>query len=41
VLEHTPRNSYKTFAGYATERNYGTTVFSIFIASKSAGTAEG
>src|SRR5205809_1289999 len=38
VLEHTPRNSYKAFAGYATERNYGTTVFSIFIAPKNAGT---
>lgn len=32
VLEHTPRNDYKSFAGYSFERNYGTTVFSFFIA---------
>jgi len=32
VLEHTPRNDYKKFAHYKTERNYGTTIFSIFIA---------
>jgi 16S rRNA (guanine966-N2)-methyltransferase len=31
VLEHTPRNSYKNFPFYKTERNYGTTIFSIFI----------
>lgn len=31
VLEHTPRNDYKTFPFFKTERNYGTTVFSIFI----------
>lgn len=31
VLEHTPRNDYKKFSGYKTERNYGTTIFSIFI----------
>jgi 16S rRNA (guanine(966)-N(2))-methyltransferase RsmD len=31
VLEHTPRNNYKTFEHYRTERNYGTTIFSIFI----------
>ena len=31
VLEHTPRNNYKKFQFYTTERNYGTTVFSIFI----------
>lgn len=30
VLEHTPRNNYKTFDHYRTERNYGTTIFSIF-----------
>lgn len=30
VLEHTPRNDYKTFAGYKMEKNYGTTIFSIF-----------
>jgi len=33
VLEHTPRNNYKKFAQYKTERNYGTTIFSIFINS--------
>ncbi len=32
VLEHTPRNDYKKFTHYKTERNYGTTIFSIFIA---------
>ncbi|HEY9363784.1 MAG TPA: RsmD family RNA methyltransferase [Chitinophagaceae bacterium] len=31
VLEHTPRNEYKTSPFYKTERNYGTTIFSIFI----------
>ena len=31
VLEHTPRNEYKKFEHYRTERNYGTTIFSIFI----------
>jgi 16S rRNA (guanine966-N2)-methyltransferase len=31
VLEHTPRNNYQSYVGYSTERNYGTTVFSIFI----------
>lgn len=33
ILEHTPRNDYKKFLFYATERNYGTTIFSIFIQS--------
>lgn len=33
VLEHTPRNDYKKFPHYKTERNYGTTIFSIFINS--------
>lgn len=31
ILEHTPRNDYKQIAHYVTERNYGTTIFSIFI----------
>ena len=31
VLEHTPRNDYKKSPHYRTERNYGTTIFSIFI----------
>lgn len=34
VLEHTPRNDYKSYPFYTTERNYGTTVFSIFIESR-------
>ncbi|MEO6316219.1 MAG: RsmD family RNA methyltransferase [Chitinophagaceae bacterium] len=32
VLEHTPRNRYEKFEFYKTSRNYGTTIFSIFIA---------
>ena len=31
VLEHTPGNDYKTFPFYKTEKNYGTTVFTIFV----------
>ncbi len=31
VLEHTPRNNYKKFPHFKSERNYGTTIFSIFI----------
>ena len=31
VLEHTPRNDYKNFPHYQTERNYATTIFSVFI----------
>lgn len=31
VLEHTPRNDYKHLPFYKMEKNYGTTVFSIFI----------
>ncbi len=31
VLEHTPRNSFKNFPYYRAERNYGTTIFSIFV----------
>ena len=34
ILEHTPRNDYKNFEYYKTERNYGTTVFSIFIENR-------
>src|SRR5688572_20194582 len=30
VLEHTPRNNYEAYPGYSIQRNYGTTVFSIF-----------
>jgi 16S rRNA (guanine966-N2)-methyltransferase len=37
VLEHTPRNNYTKFPFYKTERNYGTTIFSIFINSASTG----
>ena len=31
VLEHTPRNDYRQFPFYKTEKKYGTTVFSVFI----------
>lgn len=31
VLEHTPRNNFKNHPWFRAERNYGTTVFSIFI----------
>ncbi len=31
VLEHTPRNRYNSFPLFVTERNYGSTIFSIFI----------
>jgi len=31
VLEHTSRNDYKSFPYYKTEKNYGTTIFSIFV----------
>jgi len=31
VLEHTPRNNYIKFPFYRAERNYGTTIFSIFV----------
>ena len=33
VLEHTPRNDYKNFEGYSFQRNYGTTIFSFFVAT--------
>jgi 16S rRNA (guanine966-N2)-methyltransferase len=31
ILEHTPRNNYSGYRLFATQRNYGTTVFSIFV----------
>ena len=31
ILEHTPRNDYKSFPHFVSERNYGTTIFSTFI----------
>jgi 16S rRNA (guanine966-N2)-methyltransferase len=31
VLEHTPRNRYEGYKWFATHRNYGSTVFSIFV----------
>ena len=34
VLEHTPRNNYEKYPNFKTARNYGTTVFSIFINSE-------
>ena len=39
VLEHTPRNEYKKFPFFKTERNYGTTIFSIFIETRQRETA--
>ena len=30
VLEHTPRNNYESYDGFAFQRHYGTTVFSFF-----------
>jgi 16S rRNA (guanine966-N2)-methyltransferase len=35
VLEHTPRNDYKKFPFYKSERNYGATIFSVFVESRS------
>lgn len=34
VLEHTPRNDYRNFAGFSFVRNYGTTVFSFFTSTQ-------
>jgi 16S rRNA (guanine966-N2)-methyltransferase len=31
VLEHTPRNHYEGYPLFVTQRNYGTTIFSIFV----------
>jgi 16S rRNA G966 N2-methylase RsmD len=31
ILEHTPRNNYTGAPHFATSRNYGTTIFSIFV----------
>ena len=31
VLEHTPRNNYEGYPLYVTQRNYGSTIFSIFV----------
>jgi 16S rRNA (guanine966-N2)-methyltransferase len=36
VLEHTPRNNYEHYPLFVTARNYGTTIFSIFV-NKEAG----
>ncbi len=35
VLEHNPRNNYTGFPLFKTSRNYGSTVFSIFVAETS------
>ena len=32
ILEHTPRNQYESFPGYASVRHYGTTLFTTFLA---------
>jgi 16S rRNA (guanine966-N2)-methyltransferase len=34
VLEHTPRNNYEKFRGFSFQRNYGTTIFSFFVAAE-------
>jgi 16S rRNA (guanine(966)-N(2))-methyltransferase RsmD len=34
VLEHTPRNEYKSVPFYKTERNYGTTIFTTFVENR-------
>jgi 16S rRNA G966 N2-methylase RsmD len=31
ILEHTPRNNYESFPHFRSSRNYGTTIFSIFV----------
>lgn len=31
ILEHTPRNNYAGYPLFVTSRNYGTTIFSIFV----------
>ena len=31
VLEHTPRNKYEGYQWFVTQRNYGSTIFSIFV----------
>lgn len=36
ILEHTPRNHYEKFPYFHNARNYGTTIFSIFINKKEA-----
>ena len=34
VLEHTPRNAYEKYKGFSFVRNYGTTLFSFFVAEQ-------
>lgn len=34
ILEHTPRNNYESFSHFKSARNYGTTIFSIFVNKK-------
>jgi 16S rRNA (guanine966-N2)-methyltransferase len=34
ILEHTPRNHYENFHGFRRARNYGTTIFSLFVNEK-------
>ena len=34
ILEHTPRNNYESFPYFKSARNYGTTVFSVFVNEK-------
>ncbi len=37
ILEHTPRNNYQSFPHFLREKNYGTTVFSIFEKGEAGG----
>lgn len=37
VLEHTPRNDYESFPAFQFCRNYGTTLFSIFVNNEQSG----
>jgi 16S rRNA (guanine966-N2)-methyltransferase len=39
VLEHTPRNNYEAFPYFSRAKNYGTTIFSIFINTNQDGIA--
>lgn len=34
ILEHTPKNNYSGYPLFTTSRNYGTTIFSIFVNKK-------
>lgn len=40
ILEHTPRNHYQAYPNFLREKNYGTTVFSIFEAGNAKDTKD-